>query len=495
MPLLRLLVASLLVLAVTPPAAAAADSRVGSVAVFAEQSFAAGNVPGMVIVATQGNETVLARAFGVDGRGDPMTLSTPLRVASLTKTVTSVAVHQLVDEGLVRLDDPVVGHLPEFRMSDPRHTRITIQQLLDNRSGLRDDQFDLDRLNRAESLEAYVAGLSEASLAVNPGAAQTYCNVNWEVLARMVEVVTEEPFAMYLQRQIFDPLGMKDSTVAVSAADAPGGYQELFGFHFARDDDLLFAASSGSNGLITTAADLVRWTRWVASGSGAAVLAPATRQGMIERARHLGSTDGFEGHGARLGKSGMQHTELTQLRFDPDSGSGATVVVNVGDVSVPVFALADGAVDALQGDPVGPVGSQWRVFTLAYAVASLALVAAAAVGVRNAGSWSHRRRAAGRWLVPVRLGWLMLPSVGLMTLPLIVSALTMGTRTISWAQASYLLLSPLVILTLGAAAGVAVLLARLVALRSERLDHHTRAQQLTRREAEDASDRVTEVRG
>ena len=129
-------------------------------------------------MATDGGEIVLARGDGVDGQGEPMTPITLVRVASMTKTVTSVAVHQLADDGRIALDDPIVKHLPEFSLDDPRHTSITIQQLLDNRSGMRDGQFDLGRLNRSSSLQDYVANMQGATLASDPGAAQAYSNPN-----------------------------------------------------------------------------------------------------------------------------------------------------------------------------------------------------------------------------------------------------------------------------------------------------------------------------
>lgn len=487
-------VALVLTVLVMLGASAPALSTTGSVEDFVERSFEASNVPGMAVVVTRGDEVVLARGYGVDGRGEPMTTSTPLRVASMTKTVTSVAVHQLADDGLIDLGDPVVEHLPEFRLDDPRHRSITVQHLLDNRSGMRDSLFDLGRLNRSGSLREYVAGLAGAGLSTDPGAAQAYCNVNWEVLARMVEVVTGRPYARHLEERVFAPLGMADSTVDIAAVDPPGGYQELFGFHAPRADRVLFAASSGSNGLVTTADDLARWTRWVASGAGAPILAPGTRERLLERAAREGSTDGFEGRGERIGKNGMQHTESSQLRLVPALGLGATVVVNDGDPAGPALAAADGALDALQGRPVEPVGSGWRLVTAAYVAVGLTGVAAGLLGVRRARRWARRRRGGRPWVTVLRAAWLALPAATLAALPTLVSALTMGRRTILWEQAGYLLLTPLVVLALLSVAGGAVLVARLVAWRSELRHHGARGEQFAGGEAEDRPDRVAEVR-
>lgn len=468
---LRLLL--ILVLGALLPATARAEST--PLEDFVDGSFQASNVPGMVVVATRGEEIVLTRAYGIDGAGAPMTTRTQVRVASMTKTVTSVAIHQLVDDGLIQLSDPVVDHLPEFRLADARHRSITLQHLLDNRSGMRDGQFDLARLNAASSLREYVAGLHDTILASDPGGDRAYCNVNWEVLARLVEVVSNEPFAEYLDRRIFTPLGMNSSTVDITAADPPGGFQEFFGLHLARADHILFSASSGSNGLVTTGEDLARWTAWVASGAGADILAHGTREAILDRARHEGSTDGFEGSGERLGKSGMQHTELSQLRITPTLGLGAAVVVNDGNITGPTFAIADGVLDVLEGRDVEPVGSGWRLMTGAYVVTSIAGVAAGIVGVRHAQSWARGRRRGRGWATVLRLGWLLFPLAAVVSVPALARALTMGTRTVTWAQVSYLILTPVVVALILAVAGLLVLAARLRALRDPRSEHLSQA--------------------
>ena len=433
--ILRLLAAVLLLLLALAPTAFADDLSVED---FFERSFEASNLPGMIAMATDGGEIVLARGDGVDGQGEPMTPITLVRVAGMTKTVTSVAVHQLADDGRIALDDPIVKHLPEFSLDDPRHTSITIQQLLDNRSGMRDGQFDLGRLNRSSSLQDYVANMQGATLASDPGAAQAYSNPNWEVLARMVEVVSGQAYDDYLQAHVFRPLGMQNSTVDITKVDPPGGHQELFGFHFPRRDTVLFSHSSGSNGLITTADDLARWTRWVASGEGGDILAPATRTAMIDRAQQEGSTDGFEGRGERIGKSGMQHTELSQLRISPELGLGVTVVVNDGDMSGPAFALADGALDVMDGTPIEPVGGDWWKKTAAYVTVTLLGLVLTVVGVRRARRWAEHRRTGRRWVTALRLAWLVLPALLLISLPWLARVLTMGVRTILWTQLSYL---------------------------------------------------------
>lgn len=151
-------------------------------------------LPGAVIVITRGNEPLYVHGYGHDSRGNPMTDTTPVPIASLSKSFTALAVMQLVDDGRVDLDVPVVRYLPEFMMADPRSTRITVRQLLDHTSGMADASFPEKSLPAPSSLQESVASLREASLSADPGTKFQYHNPNYWVAARLVEVVSGERF-------------------------------------------------------------------------------------------------------------------------------------------------------------------------------------------------------------------------------------------------------------------------------------------------------------
>lgn len=123
-----------------------------------------------------------------------MTDTTPVPIASLSKSFTALAVMQLVDDGRVDLDVPVVRYLPEFMMADPRSTRITVRQLLGHTSGMADASFPEKSLPAPSSLQESVAGLREASLSADPGTKFQYHNPNYWVAARLVEVVVVNGF-------------------------------------------------------------------------------------------------------------------------------------------------------------------------------------------------------------------------------------------------------------------------------------------------------------
>ncbi len=158
----------------------------------------------------------------------PMTSGTVFRIASMTKPITAIAVMILADEGKLSVEDPVEKHLPEFRgqmlvesrtdiaMSLKKPARpITLRDLLTHTSGLPSsypvgigDVYG----KRHRTLNETTLVISQRPLEFEPGTKWSYCNSGIDTLGRVVEVVSGEPFETFLQRRVFDPLGMADTT-------------------------------------------------------------------------------------------------------------------------------------------------------------------------------------------------------------------------------------------------------------------------------------------
>jgi CubicO group peptidase (beta-lactamase class C family) len=192
-----------------------------------------GSPPGLATVLTRGNAVIRLDVEGHDSTGRSITPDTPMRVASITKSFTAAAVLTLVDEARVALDQPLVTYVADFRMADARAAAITVRHLLNQTSGLADYTVDIGATERAADLAAYVAALRPGALAATPGTRYAYCNVNYELAARLVEVVDGRPFAEAMRARVFAPLGMKDSAIGTRPAD---GYISLFGWWIARHE-------------------------------------------------------------------------------------------------------------------------------------------------------------------------------------------------------------------------------------------------------------------
>ncbi|GBE66744.1 putative beta-lactamase [Mycobacterium sp. MFM001] len=172
-------------------------------------------LPGAVVAIGHGGSVVFQKAFGsrtLDG--EPMTEDTIFDLASLTKCLaTATALMQLYEQGKVAFDDPVQKYLPDFNTTnDPQRAKVTVRMLLTNTSGEGidvnlQDPWGLGRADKAEGIHRALT----TSLQSGPGEVFRYSDINYILLGALLEKVTGEPEDVYVQRNVFAPLGMTDS--------------------------------------------------------------------------------------------------------------------------------------------------------------------------------------------------------------------------------------------------------------------------------------------
>ncbi|HEX2213173.1 MAG TPA: serine hydrolase domain-containing protein, partial [Mycobacterium sp.] len=151
---------------------------------------------------------------GTPAPAEPMTEDTIFDVASLTKSLaTATAVMQLYEQGKIQFDDPVQRYLPEFNTAnDPQRATVTVRMLLTHTSGetgdvdLRDG-WGLDRADKAEGIRRALTTPLESA----PGERFRYSDINFILLGALIEEITGESEDVYVQRQIFAPLGMTET--------------------------------------------------------------------------------------------------------------------------------------------------------------------------------------------------------------------------------------------------------------------------------------------
>jgi len=201
-------------------------------------AIAAHELPGAVLLVGHGGTVVFQRAYGdrklagepgLDGSpapAEPMTEDTIFDLASLTKPLaTATAVMQLYEQGKVAFDDPVQQYLPDFNpANDPQRARVTVRMLLTHTSGETGDvdlkdPWGLDRTDKAEGLRRALTTPLESS----PGEAFRYSDINFILLGALVENVTGETEDVYVQQNVFAPLGMTD-TRYLPAAEVCGSH-------------------------------------------------------------------------------------------------------------------------------------------------------------------------------------------------------------------------------------------------------------------------------
>jgi uncharacterized protein YbbC (DUF1343 family)/CubicO group peptidase (beta-lactamase class C family) len=184
-----------------------APVRLGNVDSIIQQAIADGSIPGAVLIVGHDGKVVYRKAYGnraLEPRREPMTLDTVFDLASLTKVIaTTTAVMQLVEQGKVRLNDPVAKYLPEFAQNGKDD--ITVRQLLTHYSGM---EPDLDLKTPWEGKDtAYQMAFAETPTEAS-GSRFVYSDINFIVLGALVERISGESLDRYAERHIFAPLKM-----------------------------------------------------------------------------------------------------------------------------------------------------------------------------------------------------------------------------------------------------------------------------------------------
>jgi CubicO group peptidase (beta-lactamase class C family) len=206
-------------------------------------------------------DSVLAfRAYGEADyeAGIPVGRLTRFRIASLTKTFTAAAIAILADRGQLSLSDPLSLYLEDFAPAK----RITLRHLLRHESGVADPDWK-DGFSTSLTLDELVERITAKPLLFEPGTDGRYSNAGFSLLAYVVEQASGVPYDTFLAREIFEPLGMRDTRMVRDPASDPRhavGYIPTPGpewvFH-PRLPDIGFSIGSGA--LSSTADDLYRW--------------------------------------------------------------------------------------------------------------------------------------------------------------------------------------------------------------------------------------------
>jgi CubicO group peptidase (beta-lactamase class C family) len=268
----------------------------------------AGDLAGAVAIVARRGKVAYVSAQGVADleTRQPMTPAAMFRIASMTKPVVGVAIMMLVEEGKVRLNDPVSRYIPEFRgmkvamaqpaaggrgrgagaataapqfYTVPAQREITIKDLLTHVSGLGSGPMgnsDIAKVARkeGENLATYIPRLGGTALEFQPGTRWAYsAGAGFETLGRVIEIASGLPLDQFFRQRIFDPLGMKDITFWPSDAQMPrlatvyargaGGLTKTTPANDTMSRNVYFR---GSGGLYSTAEDYIPLGMMLASG-------------------------------------------------------------------------------------------------------------------------------------------------------------------------------------------------------------------------------------
>ncbi len=361
------------------------------------------SIPGLALAAARDGDEIYAEGFGVRevGGGDPVTPDTIFGVASVTKGFTALAIMQLAEAGKLAVDDPVVRHLPAYRTPDPAATRATtIHHFLTHTAGLPplpSRFFALARatagdphaapkpawvadhapLDTADDLLAYIAELDFTPLGP-PGAHFSYSNEGFALLGAIIERVSGQPYAAYVQAHILDPLGMTRSTYDRATLL---GMPDVATLHAAREGEggrEVIAAPQGSyppiwypaGALNTSARDLLRYlelyrtggisgdARLLSAAGIARMTAPHTPGGGPRAAYGYGLGVFRDYHGLTIIQHGGGSKGISaQVLVAPVIGFTGVALANLAEMPSDRAALAP--LNGLLGQPVAAKLSEY----------------------------------------------------------------------------------------------------------------------------------------
>jgi uncharacterized protein YbbC (DUF1343 family)/CubicO group peptidase (beta-lactamase class C family) len=263
---------------------AAAEEDFAAVDEAVRAAVASGEIPGAVVLVGRGDQILFHRAWGwraLVPAPEPMTTDTIFDVASLTKPLgTSLAILSLAEQGRLRLDAPLGRYLSEFRQ--PAHRRVTLERLLAHTAGF-------PAIPPSAALAGGFPGAARAlarlPLDFPPGSGFQYSDTGFILLGEVVRRVSGWPLDVYLERFVFRPLGLRDTTFhptpAMRARVAPTEYADgaLLRGRVHDPRARILGGVAGHAGMFSTAADLARLVQMLLRGGeldGHRVLQPAS---------------------------------------------------------------------------------------------------------------------------------------------------------------------------------------------------------------------------
>jgi CubicO group peptidase (beta-lactamase class C family) len=321
----------------------------------------AGVVGASLAVLSDGQVSAAASGSVNKATGVAATTDSLFQIGSMTKAYTATVVMQLVQQGRLHLDAPVVSVLPEFRVADLEATQqITVRQLLSHTAGFDGDHFaDFGRGD--DVLEKYVASCAELAQVTPVGSVYSYNNAAYSVLGRLIEVVTGQVWDTAMREQLFAPLGLEHTATLpedVLRFSAAIGH---LGPDLVPSPQWGMTRSIGPAGLVcSTAIDVIAFARLHLEGNEqltaataeamreSQVAIPGLQGGPLMEEQALGWMLADGGGVTVVGHDGGTIGQSSRLRLVPSAGVAVALLTNGGDFEA-ISVLVDELLTELAG--------------------------------------------------------------------------------------------------------------------------------------------------
>lgn len=190
-------------------------------------------------------------------------------IGSISKLYTTAAVLQLVDEGKVDLDLPVINYIDNFKMKDNRYKRITVRMLLNHSAGFMgttQGNVSFRKINDSYGYDLFLSDLSEQNLKGNPGEYSVYCNDGFTLAQVLVEKVSGMDFSQYIKKNITDPLGLINTKTPVDKFDR-SKIAKAYDKYMGREEPVESFMDVGMGGMYSTAEETCKFIRSITNNN------------------------------------------------------------------------------------------------------------------------------------------------------------------------------------------------------------------------------------
>ena len=310
----------------------------GSIDELIDSEMPASGVPGLAYAVVADGEITSSGARGVVTRGgdSKVTPDTPFLTGSISKSFAALSVMQLVEAGKIDLDAGVSHYLDGFSGRPPG--AITVRQLLSHTSGfstLQGNASHTDITGGKDELARRVDQLAEVTPADAPDEKWEYSNTNYEILGRVVEVVSGQQYQAYVAENILEPVGMKYSFVADGQVheSMATGHRPWFGTKQPLPENRTYRGTAPQGGIVASASDLARYMQTMMNGRDDVLSA----EGKSLMMRPASAASPFYGLGwfvdpgiGTVWHSGTSPGYETLATMVPSEKKGVVVLVNGG---------------------------------------------------------------------------------------------------------------------------------------------------------------------
>ena len=319
------------------------------------------SIPGMSVAVIKDGEIIFKNGYGVEviEEARPMTPDSVSAIGSVTKTFTTIALMQLVEKGLINLEDKVIDYLPWFRtLEKEKSDIISIEMILSNSSGLPTNApgFSLIIEDTGEFSALEIAkSLASEKLLFEPGVSFNYSNSGFILAGLIIEKLSGLKYADYISNYIFQPLGMQNSSTDISSFDNLGalyGHLPYYGTYKSSYGIRNTAALAAGSELRSTVIDMTEFMEMILNygelNDVRIVSEDSIRNMMVPRVETKAMGEEFSyclgimsfSRKELFFHAGQTRTMSSMMLIQPKTKTGVMVLFNVTDINSEIFQIS-----------------------------------------------------------------------------------------------------------------------------------------------------------